>query len=137
MYVYGTNGAPDVVAAARGLALGLADWGAMIAARFPVKADREVTPAARAHYNLIVVGAAPLNSFAPPWAPAPGATGKAAELGDRAYRAQVADPQAPSGYALVFGALTPRGFAKLQRFARPNKDAPAPEPNRAAVLLDP
>jgi poly(3-hydroxybutyrate) depolymerase len=133
MYVYGTNGPADAVAAARGLALGLADWGPMIAARFPVKADREVTAADRARYNLIVVGAAPLNSFAPPWAPTPDATGKAAELGDRAYRAQIADPQSPSGYALVFGALTPRGFVKLQRFAHHN--APAPEPNRPAVLL--
>ena len=38
LYVYGTNGPPDAVAAARALADALADWGPMVAAKFTVKA---------------------------------------------------------------------------------------------------
>jgi hypothetical protein len=36
---------------------------------------------------------------------------------------------------LVFGALTPQGFERLKRFARHNRDAWAPEPNRPFVWL--
>jgi predicted esterase len=43
LYVYGTGGPPEAVAAGRALAVALADWGPMVAAHFPVKADREVT----------------------------------------------------------------------------------------------
>jgi poly(3-hydroxybutyrate) depolymerase len=127
IYVYGTHGPADAVAAARALAQALADWGPMVAAKFTVKADRDVTPADRVRFNLVLVGAAPLNALAPavPGAPSP--------LGDRAFRAQVVDPSAPSKFALVFGASTPRGFARLRRFAVPNREHPAPESNRAFV----
>ena len=121
------------MAAARALASGLADWGPMIAAKFAVKADREVTADDRARFNLVLVGAAPFNTLAGELAvPMPDAR----PLGDRAFRAQVADPRAPSRYALVFGALTPRGFARLQRFVRHNQDAWTPESNRSFTLFD-
>jgi poly(3-hydroxybutyrate) depolymerase len=127
IYVYGTHGPADAVAAARGLAQALSDWGPMVDARFAVKADRDVTPADRARFNLVLVGAGPLNGLAPAVAGAP------ATLGDRAYRAVVANPAAPGRYALVFGALTAHGFARLQRFALPNKEHFAPESNRPYV----
>jgi len=132
IYVYGTNGPPEAVTAARALATALADWGPMVGARFSVKADHQVTPDDRARFNLVLVGAAPLNGLARevPVLPPDGRP-----LGDRAYRALVPDPQAPSRLALVLGALTPRGFARLARFAHPNKDAWAPESNRLFVLL--
>jgi poly(3-hydroxybutyrate) depolymerase len=133
LYVYGTNGPPEAVAAARALAGGLADWGPMIAAKFAVKGDREVTADDRARFNLVLVGAAPFNALAGGLAiPMPDAR----PLGDRAFRAQVADPRAPGRYALVFGALTPRGFARLQRFVRHNKDAWTPESNRPLTMFD-
>jgi poly(3-hydroxybutyrate) depolymerase len=133
LYVYGTNGPPEAVAAARALASGLADWGPMIAVKFAVKSDREVTADDRARFNLVLVGAAPFNTLARELTvPMPDAR----PLGDRAFRAQVADARAPSRYALVFGALTPRGFARLQRFARHNRDAWTPESNRSFVLFD-
>ena len=133
LYVYGTNGPPEAVAAARALAVGLADWGPMVAAKFAVKSDREVTAGERARFNLVLVGAAPFNRLAGELAvPLPDAR----PLGDRAFRAQVADPRAPSRYALVFGALTPRGFVRLQRFARHNKDAWTPESNRPFTMFD-
>jgi len=132
LYVYGTNGAPEAVAAARALATALADWGPMVAARFVVKADREVTPGDRARFNLVLVGAAPLNGLARDLSvPLPDAR----PLGDRAFRALVADPRAPSRFTLVLGALDPRGFARLRRFAHSNKDDWAPESNRPFVLL--
>ena len=87
LYVYGTNGPPEAVAAARALASGLADWGPMIAAKFAVKSDREVTADDRARFNLVLVGAAPFNTLAGELAvPMPDAR----PLGDRAFRAQVA-----------------------------------------------
>ena len=133
LYVYGTNGPPEAVAAARALASGLADWGPMIAAKFAVKADRKVTADDRARFNLVLVGAAPFNTLAGELAvPMPDAR----PLGERAFRAQVADPRAPSRYALVFGAVTPRGFARLQRFVRHNKDAWTPESNRSFTMFD-
>jgi poly(3-hydroxybutyrate) depolymerase len=133
LYVYGTNGPPEAVAAARALAGSLADWGPMIAAKFAVKSDREVTAGERARFNLVLVGAAPLNTLAREL-PVPMPDRR--PLGDRAFRAQVPDARAPSRYALVFGALTPRGFARLQRFARHNRDAWTPESNRSFTLFD-
>jgi poly(3-hydroxybutyrate) depolymerase len=132
LYVYGTNGAPEAVAAARALATALADWGPMVAARFVVKADREVTPDDRARFNLVLVGAAPLNGLA---REVPVSLPDGRPLGDRAFRALLPDPKAPSRFALVLGALSPRGFARLHRFVHPNKDAWAPESNRLFVLL--
>ncbi len=126
IYVHGTHGAPEAVAAARALALRLADWGPMVDAKFTVKADRDVTPEDRARFDLVLVGAAPLNALAPAVKSAP------AELGDRAYRAVVPEP-GNGRFALVFGALTARGFARLQRFAVPNRDHPAPESNLTYV----
>ena len=63
IYVYGTHGAPEAVAAARKLATALADWGPMVGARFAVKADAEVTADDRARFSLVLVGAAPLNAL--------------------------------------------------------------------------
>jgi hypothetical protein len=133
LYVYGTNGSSEAVAAAKSLASALADWGPMVAVKLTVKADREVTAADRARFNLVLVGAAPLNRLAGE-VKVPIPDGR--PLGDRAFRALVADPRAPSKLALVMGALTPRGFARLQRFAHPNKDFPAPESNRPFTMFD-
>ena len=36
---------------------------------------------------------------------------------------------------LVLGALTPRGFERLKRVARTNRDGWTPEPNRPFTLL--
>ena len=132
VYVYGTHGAPDAVAAARKLAGAMADWGPMVGARFPVKADGEVTAQDRARFSLVLVGAAPLNALAEPLT-APDAP----PLGDRAFRAVSAtlDRDRQGRCALQLGALTPRGFERLRRFARPNRDGWAPEPNRPFVLL--
>src|SRR4051812_41314616 len=133
LYVYGTNGPPQAVAAARALAIRLADWGPMIAAKFVVKSDREVTAGDRARVNLVLVGAAPFNTLAGALTiPLPDAR----PLGDRAFRAVVPDPRAPSRYALVFGALTPPGFGRLQRFALHNKDVWTPESNRSFTMLE-
>jgi len=127
IYVYGTHGSREAVAAARALAQALADWGPMVAARFTVKADGEVTAADRARFNLVLIGAAPFNGLAPVIAGAP------TPLGDRAFRALAPDAAAPSKFALVFGAATAVGFARLRRFAVPNRDHVAPESNRAFV----
>jgi acetyl esterase/lipase len=132
LYVYGTGGPPDAVAAARALATALADWGPMVAARFPVKADRDVMPEDRGRFNLVLVGAAPLNALA---RELPVSLPDARPLGDRAYRAVVPDPRSPGHFALVLGALTPRGLTRLHRFVHLNRDVWAPEPNRAFVLL--
>jgi hypothetical protein len=94
-----------------------------------VKADRDVTPADRARFNLVFVGAPPLNALAPPM-PA-----KQPDLGDDAYRAIAPDSQAPGRASLTFGALTPRGFERLRQFAVPNQDHIAPEPNLEYVRL--
>jgi hypothetical protein len=133
LYVYGTHGTPEAVELARASAVTFASWGPMIAARFAVKADHEVTRADRARFSLVLVGAAPLNAWASALhAPAPP---DGQPLGDRAFRALVADPAAPGGFALVLGALTPRGFAHLRRLAHPNRDAWAPESNRRYTLI--
>jgi acetyl esterase/lipase len=134
IYVYGTNGPPEAVAAARSLAETLADWGPMVEAHFPVKADREVTAEDRARFRLVLVGAPPLNTLAtdlkaPPVLPAGG------PFSDHAFRALLPDPAAPERRFLAFGALTPGGFALLRRFAHPNKDHPAPESNLDFVML--
>ena len=134
IYVYGTNGPPDAVAAGRALATRLADWGPMVNAKFAVKADRDVTPDDRARFDLVLVGAAPLNALAAELAIPELAAARAA-LGDHAFRALAADPKAPDRFALVLGALTPKGFDRLKRFARTNRDAWAPEPNRPFVML--
>jgi pimeloyl-ACP methyl ester carboxylesterase len=132
IYVYGTHGAPDAVAAARALANALADWGPMVGARFVVKADAAVTAEDRARFSLVLVGAAPLNALAEPLT-APDAP----PLGDRAFR--VVRPAGDVGdkdrCALTLGAVTARGFERLKRFARSNRDGWAPEPNRPFVLL--
>ena len=104
----------------------------MVAARFSVKADRQVTPEDRVHFSLVLIGAAPFNSVA---RELPVSLPDAHPLGDRAYRAVVLDRGSPSGFALIFGALTPPGFARLRRFAHLNRDAWAPESNRPFVLL--
>jgi predicted esterase len=133
VYVYGTHGSATAVEAARRLATAAADWGPMVAARFPVKADRDVTDADRARLSLVLVGAPPLNSLAAKLH----VPGDGQPLGDRAFRAVVPDPKAPGGYALVWGALTPSGFARLGKLARHNSDAWAPEPNRPFAYVPP
>jgi predicted esterase len=133
LYVYGTNGPPEAVAAAKALGGALADWGPMVAAKFRVLADTEVTAADRARFNLVLVGAAPFNKLAAEVAvPMPDTR----PLGDRAFRAVVPDARAPGKFALVLGAATPKGFARLQRFAHKNRDAWAPESNRGFALFD-
>jgi hypothetical protein len=82
----------------------------------------------------VLVGAAPLNALAAELAIPELAAARAA-LGDRAFRAIAADPKAPDRFALVLGALTPKGFDRLKRFARTNREAWAPEPNRPFVML--
>jgi predicted esterase len=133
IYVYGSHGPPEAVAAARALAEGLATWGPGAGARFAVKADGDVTSDERARFALVLVGAAPLNALAA-GVPLPAAASPPA-LGDGAFRAIAADPAAPDRSLLVFGALTPAGFQRLRRFAHPNRDHPAPEGNRAFVLF--
>ena len=133
LYVYGTNGPPAAVAAARELALQLADWGPMVSAKFAVKADREVTAAERARFNLVVVGAVPLNSFA-------------AGLPVR----EVAAPGAPLAIApFVPSWPTPRRRAAMPWCSGPSRRGAspscpirpaesgrrAPEPNKPFVLL--
>jgi pimeloyl-ACP methyl ester carboxylesterase len=130
IYVYGTNGPPETVAAARALAQALADWGPMVAAHFAVKADTEVTAEDRARFRLVLVGGARFNKLA-------AAIGAPAMPGDRAFRAIVPDRGDPTRTVLVFGAQTLGGFSALQRFAHPNKDHPAPESNLDFVLVPP
>jgi len=130
IYVYGTHGAPEAVAAGRKLASALADWGPMVGARFPVKADGEVTAADRARFSLVLVGAAPLNAL-----DEPRALPDARPLGDRVFRSVTPDRAGQGRCTLVLGALTPRAFERGKRFARPNRDGWAPEPNRPFVLL--
>jgi dienelactone hydrolase len=132
IYVYGTNGPADAVAATRALATALASWGPMVDARFTVKADKEVTATDRARFSLVLVGAAPLNALAQK-VTVSDPTALRAPLGDRAFRAIGTDEG--GRYVLLFGALTPRGLSRLQRFARPNRDGWAPEPNRPFILL--
>lgn len=133
IYVYGTKGPADAVAAARALATKLADWGPMVAARFPVKADGEVTPADRERFHLVLVGAAPFNALARE-VDVPQLAATKAPVSDAAFRAVGHDKAGRP--ALVLGASTPRGFDRLKRFARPNRDAWTPEPNRPFVVLD-
>jgi predicted esterase len=130
IYVYGTHGAPDAVAAARALASAMADWGPMIGARFVVKADNEVTAEDRARFSLVLVGASPLNVLAtvPP-------VPDQKPLGDRAFRAITPDRGRPGHCTLTLGALTPRGFDRLKRFVHRNSDGFGTEPNRPYVLL--
>jgi hypothetical protein len=130
IYVYGTHGAPEAVEAGRKLANALADWGPMVGARFAVKSDAEVTAADRARFSLVLVGAAPLNALDEP-RPMPDARA----LGDRAFRAVVPERAGQGRCTLVLGALTPRGFDRLKRVARTNRDGWTPEPNRPFVLL--
>jgi hypothetical protein len=118
------------VAAARKLATTLADWGPMVGARFAVKGDNQISAEDRARLSLVLVGAAPLNALAEPMT-AP----EAPPLGDRAFRAVTQDRQHPGRCTLQLGALTPRGFDKLKRFARSNRDGWAPEPNRPFILV--
>ena len=131
LYVYGTHGPADAVAAGRALAVALADWGPMVGAKFTVKADSQVTAADWARFNLVLVGAAPLNPLA---AELP-ALALSGPVGDRAYRAVVADPRRPGKFHLLMGALTAKGFAKLKRFAHVNEGHFAPEPNRPLLIL--
>jgi predicted esterase len=130
IYVYGTHGAPAAVDAARRLATAMADWGPMVGAKFVVKADTEVTPD-DARLSLVLVGAAPLNTITGAAVP------RVAEpLGERAFRA-IASRQdgGKTRCTLVLGALTPRGFERLKRFAHFNRDGWGPEVNRPFVLL--
>jgi poly(3-hydroxybutyrate) depolymerase len=116
IYVYDGKGAPDVVAAARALAVALADWGPMVGARFAVKADSEVTADDRARFALVRVSIAP-------------------GTGDRGVRTLTADGAGP--VTLQLTASSARGFDRLrQRFARPNREAWAPEPNKPTIVLE-
>jgi poly(3-hydroxybutyrate) depolymerase len=126
LYVYGTHGSPEAVAAARALAEALADWGRGASVRFAVKADGDVTAEEKATLDLVVVGAAPLNALAPAARPA---------AGDGAFRLLAPSPFAKGHDVLVMGAATPAGFARLRRFAFHNGDHWAPESNRNDVAI--
>jgi dienelactone hydrolase len=126
LYVYGTHGAPEAVAAARALAEALADWGPGVAARFTVKADADVTADDEARFNLVLVGAAPLNALAP---------AARTVSGDAAFRLVARSPFAKDHLILVMGAATPAGFGRLRRFAVHNGDHWAPESNRDDVAI--
>jgi poly(3-hydroxybutyrate) depolymerase len=125
LYVYGTHGTPEAVAAARTLAEALADWGRGADVHFTVKADKDVT-AAEKDLDLVLVGAAPFNALAP--------AGRTVE-GDGAFRLVARGPQGKGRSMLVLGAATPTGFAKLRRFAFHNGDHWAPESNRDDVAI--
>jgi hypothetical protein len=129
LYVYGTHGAPDAVAAARALATALADWGPGISARFPVKADTAVTDEDEASFELVLVGAPPLNVLAA------GVAGASAPAGDGAYRLVAPSPRGKEHHVLVLGALTPTGFGLLRPFAHRAPDDWAPESNVAFTRL--
>jgi poly(3-hydroxybutyrate) depolymerase len=126
IYVYGTHGAPEAVAAARALAEAMADWGPGVDAHFAVKADTDVTADEKARLDLVLVGAAPLNALAPASRPA---------AGDAAFRLVERSPFADDRHVLVLGAATPAGFARLRRFAAHNQDRRAPESNLADVTV--
>jgi predicted esterase len=131
IYVFGTHGPPEAVAAARELAERLATWGPGTAARFVVKPDADVTAEDRARFSLVLVGAAPLNALA-----ADVRAPEAAARGDRAFRAVAPDPGGGDRRWLVLGALTPAGFRHLARFAHPNRDNPGPESNFDLLTFD-
>jgi hypothetical protein len=134
LYVYGTHGAPETVRAARALAERLADWGPGVAAHFVVKADVEVNDEDEARFELVLVGAAPLNAVAQTLR-LPEDLKAAAADADGAYRLLAASPRGPDHRILIFGANTPSGFAKLGRFAVFNRDHWAPESNRALIVV--
>jgi poly(3-hydroxybutyrate) depolymerase len=126
LYVYGTHGSPDAVAAARTLAEALANWGRGAAVRFAVKADEDVTADEKAGLDLVLVGAAPLNALAP---------AARTVTGDGAFRLVGRSPYAKDHHVLVMGATTAAGLARLQRFAFHNGDHWAPESNRDDVAI--
>jgi hypothetical protein len=126
LYVYGTHGAPEAVAAARALAAALADWGRGVATHFAIKADADVTADEKARLDLVLVGAAPLNALSP---------AARTVTGDAAFRFVGRSPYAKDRRVLVMGAATAAGFAKLRRFAGPNGDHWAPESNRDDVAV--
>ncbi|HVU52082.1 MAG TPA: prolyl oligopeptidase family serine peptidase, partial [Polyangia bacterium] len=126
LYVYGTHGGPEAVAAARTLAEAMANWGRGVAGPFPVKADAAVTPEDKAGLDLVLVGAAPLNALAP---------ATRTVKGDGAFRLVAPSPTDEGHHVLVMGAATPAGFAKLRRFAVHNGDHWAPESNRDDVAI--
>jgi pimeloyl-ACP methyl ester carboxylesterase len=126
LYVYGTHGAPEAVAAARTLAEALAQWGKGVAVRFNVKADTDVTPEEKTRLDLVIVGATPLNALAPAARPV---------KGDGAFRLVTTSPFSTDHHALVMGAATPAGFRRLMRFAVKNGDHWAPESNRDDVAI--
>ncbi len=129
LYVYGTHGAPEVVVAARSLATTLADWGPGIAARFAVKADTAVTAEDKARFDLVLVGAAPLNALAT------GVAGASPPTGDGAYRLVAPSPFGKDHHVLVFGALTPAGFDLLRPLVHNDAENWAPESNVAMLRL--
>ena len=137
-YVYGTDGPAATVAAARRLAEALADWGPGVRARFPVLADRDLTDELTARLHLILIGDGATNRVVrrlAARAPLPIAAG--ASDGDRSYRLLVRDAFLPGRHVLIFGARSPAAFTHLQRrFARPNSESWAPEPNLAYIQLD-
>ena len=130
VYVYGTHGTPEAVAAARKLANAMADWGPMVGAKFTVKSDAEVTADDRKRFSLVLIGSAPFNALDDS-RPRPDVR----PLGDRAIWALEPDTARPGGCMLVLGAESPRGFERLKRFARFNRDGWAPDPNRTFAFV--
>jgi poly(3-hydroxybutyrate) depolymerase len=120
IYVYGTHGAPETVAAARAFAQKLADWGPGVAARFTVKSDVEVTEDDKRRFDLVLVGGKGFNSLSP------------FVSGSKVVpsRALLENPYRPERSMLSFVADSPAGFERLARFAVHNADHWAPESNR-------
>jgi poly(3-hydroxybutyrate) depolymerase len=130
IYVYGTHGEPAVVKEAHALAVALANWGPGVAARFAVEADTEVTADEEARFNLVLVGAAPLNALATTVARPP-ELAKTPLAGDDAARWSAPSPFAKEHRVEIFGAQTVAGLGKLRRFAHANHDHWAPDGNRS------
>jgi hypothetical protein len=126
LYVYGTNANQGTVARARAFATLMADRGPGVGARFSVKRDADVTAEEKARFDLVLVGASPLNSLSPADKPV---------AADAAFRLLTRSATNPGRHLLVFGATTFAGFEKLKRFATHNADYRAPEANRDWIDL--
>lgn len=135
LYVYGTAGAAEVNAETQALARALAEWGPGVRARFPVKADRDVTPDELASRDLVLVGNGRVNLLARRLS-AQLPIGDDAATGERAYRLVVPNPLAPSRFVLLYAAESVRALRRLHRFVAPNGDAWAPESNLDYVLFE-
>jgi hypothetical protein len=138
VYVYGTDGPAATTEASKHLAEALANWGPGVRAHFMVLADRELSDEMLARENLVLIGDASINRvtrrLASGTPPLPIAADAA--QGDRSYRLIVHNAFGTGRPALIFGAPSPTALGHFFRFARPNKEAWAPEPNLDYIQFD-